>query len=313
MARPGKDYTGMKFGKLTVIEMSDKKDKHGSFLWHCKCDCGNDYYCIGAKLKYRRSCGCGTKPLVVEKYIGQQINDWLLLETTTKTDKGWNVRCQCMLCGNIKDEVNIHNIVSGRSKNCGCGRKQTLAKIRRKHTVESLQKQKFGRLTVKREYGRNKYGKILYECDCDCGAKGIIVLGNTLLLGHKKSCGCLLSEWNLKIRRIFEELGYKAILEKHVSIYTKDEGNKSFSFDVYVEELNLVVEYDGEGHFIPIDWGGEGNEIATKNLISTQKRDSFKNKYCEENGIHLLRIPYTEKDNMKELIINKIKTITENK
>ena len=311
MARPGKDYTGMKFGKLTVIEMSDKKDKHGSFLWHCKCDCGNDYYCIGSKLKYRRSCGCATEPIVIKNYIGKQINDWLILETTTKTDKGWNVKCQCMLCGNIKDDVNIYNIIRGRSKNCGCGRKQTLAKTRRKHTVESMQKQKFGRLSVVREHGRDKYGKILYECECDCGNKNVIVLGNALLMGTTKSCGCLLSSWNEKLKEIINELGYEPVLEKTISVYQDD--ICWFRFDAFIEELNLAIEYDGEHHFIPIDFGNEGEEIAYEKFKRIQYRDSFKNKYCEENGINLLRIPYTEKDNMKELIINKINTITENK
>lgn len=33
------DLTGTKSGKLTVLGMSNKKDKHGRPLWDCICDC----------------------------------------------------------------------------------------------------------------------------------------------------------------------------------------------------------------------------------------------------------------------------------
>lgn len=35
------DLTGMKFGRLTVIERAGKT-KQGNALWKCKCDCGNE-------------------------------------------------------------------------------------------------------------------------------------------------------------------------------------------------------------------------------------------------------------------------------
>ena len=50
--------------------------------------------------------------------------------------------------------------------------------------------QKFGRLTVLELYGRDKYGKILYKCRCDCGNEHI-THGRSLLNGHCQSCGCL--------------------------------------------------------------------------------------------------------------------------
>lgn len=309
MGRNSNDYTGMKFGKLIVMRKTDKKDIHGNFLWECKCDCGNIYYTIGSKLKYRRSCGCLSEPIIISKYIGKEINDWYLIEKSFKDDKGWYIKCQCLLCGNKKD-VNIYNIINGRSKNCGCERKRNLSSIKRKHTSESLQSHNFGRLTVKREYGKDKYGKILYECSCDCGNKSVVVLGNSLLTGHTTSCGCIRTSWNTKIKLILEELGYEAILEKQVNII--NENIRWFRFDVYVKELNLAIEYDGECHFIPIDWGGDGDEIAYEKFKQVQNRDNIKDKYCEENNINLLRIPYTEKNNMKEIIINKIKTITYN-
>lgn len=48
---------------------------------------------------------------------------------------------------------------------------------------------KFGRLTVLEEVGKNKQGKILYKCLCECG--GIVVTkGANLASGNTSSCGC---------------------------------------------------------------------------------------------------------------------------
>ena len=39
-------------------------------------------------------------------------------------------------------------------------------------------------------------------------------------------------------------------------------------------------------------------------VVAQQKRDQIKNAYCEENNIMLIRIPYTEYQNI-ENILNK--------
>lgn len=53
-----KDYAGLKFGRLSVIEFSERKNRNT--FWKCLCDCGN-YRCVNIeKLKQGRvkSCGC---------------------------------------------------------------------------------------------------------------------------------------------------------------------------------------------------------------------------------------------------------------
>lgn len=48
---------------------------------------------------------------------------------------------------------------------------------------------KFNRLTVIQEHGRDKNQNILWLCKCDCG-KNTIVKSRYLTIGHTKSCGC---------------------------------------------------------------------------------------------------------------------------
>lgn len=58
-------------------------------------------------------------------------------------------------------------------------------------------------------------------------------------------------------------------------------------FDFYLPDLNKCIEYDGKQHYEPIKtWGGQ------EELEYIRKHDEIKNKYCKENNITLLRIPY---------------------
>jgi hypothetical protein len=48
----------------------------------------------------------------------------------------------------------------------------------------------FERLTVIKKIGKNNFGKITWLCRCKCGNEKVIV-GNSLVSGRTKSCGCL--------------------------------------------------------------------------------------------------------------------------
>lgn len=54
-----KDITGQKFGRLTAIEPTDKRD-NGFIVWKCACECGNIAYVSLHNLisKNTLSCGC---------------------------------------------------------------------------------------------------------------------------------------------------------------------------------------------------------------------------------------------------------------
>ena len=72
------------------------------------------------------------------------------------------------------------------------------------------------------------------------------------------------------------------------------------SFDFYLSQYNMAIEFDGRQHFEPIKCFGGENEF-NKTVI----RDNIKNAYCFNNNIFLYRIPYTEIDNIN-IILDKI-------
>jgi len=61
------------------------------------------------------------------------------------------------------------------------------------------------------------------------------------------------------------------------------------SFDFYLPKQNICIEYDGIQHYEPVaHFGGE------KTHLNVKRRDAIKTKYCKDNNIKLIRIPYTE-------------------
>lgn len=62
-----KDYTGCKFGKLTVIEYVIEKQLKNK--WLCKCDCGNEVLVTVGNLNSgnTKSCGCLRKEIMRKK------------------------------------------------------------------------------------------------------------------------------------------------------------------------------------------------------------------------------------------------------
>ena len=69
----------------------------------------------------------------------------------------------------------------------------------------------------------------------------------------------------------------------------------------------LIIEYDGEGHYKPITFGGCSKETAIKNLESAKIRDKIKNDFCKENNIPMLRIPYWKFDKIESILEKELK------
>ncbi len=54
------DISGQRFGRLTALCPTEKRDAKGFVLWHCACDCGREVEISYNNLVYsnQRSCGC---------------------------------------------------------------------------------------------------------------------------------------------------------------------------------------------------------------------------------------------------------------
>lgn len=77
-----------------------------------------------------------------------------------------------------------------------------------------------------------------------------------------------------------------------------------FDFAILDDNTNNVIcliEYDGEFHFEPARFSKDKDKMLKK-FKQTQQHDQIKNKYCEDNNIPLLRIPYWEFNNIENIL-----------
>jgi hypothetical protein len=98
----------------------------------------------------------------------------------------WLCVCDC----GTKRIVRGSSLRSGNSTSCGCLTRENTTKA----LLVNIAGKKFGRWTVLAMHpNRNRYGKALWLCRCDCGTERLVI-GTLLRIGHSKSCGCVAIE-----------------------------------------------------------------------------------------------------------------------
>ena len=100
------------------------------------------------------------------------------------------------------------------------------------------------------------------------------------------------------IRKHLEKLEINYIDQHKITIK-----NTKLFCDFYIEEYNLIVEYDGESHFSPINYGGSKDikQIKEKFDHGIYNHD-LKDTYAKDNNINILRIPYWENKNIIHIL-----------
>ncbi|MFJ7668262.1 hypothetical protein ACIQXI_14280 [Lysinibacillus sp. NPDC097195] len=199
------DLTGQRFGALVVIRAVGK-DKDGSIIWECICDCDLSKPCEvnGVKLRNRNKVNCGCIHGNSADLIGERFGKLLVIGFKRDTVKGillWICHCDC----GEKTIVKTRDLTSGSKSSCGCLKSP------------NLNGQRFGRLIVLEKLSKKKNGYYLWKCICDCG-NSVEVNTQDLNGDRKKSCGCLEGEyedltgtkWNrLTVIKLAEHRGSK--------------------------------------------------------------------------------------------------------
>lgn len=68
-------------------------------------------------------------------------------------------------------------------------------------------------------------------------------------------------------------------------------------FDFYISNYNICIEFNGKQHYEPVSYFG-----GTERFSSQKRHDDIKRKYCNDNGIYLLVIPYWDIDDINEIL-----------
>lgn len=118
---------GQRFGRLTVIEDTKKKNNYGGIIWLCRCDCGNlvEVNSNSLKSKNTKSCGCLKRNFGMKgiNLIGQKFGRLTVVRDTRKryrTEVIWLCKCDC----DSSIEVVSSYLRKGDTKSCGCLKKE---------------------------------------------------------------------------------------------------------------------------------------------------------------------------------------------
>lgn len=109
-----------------------------------------------------------------------------------------------------------------------------------------------------------------------------------------KSCSKSESTGEMLIRTILEDYNIDFVQEMK---FDDCRDIKCLPFDFYLSEYNIIIEFDGIQHF---------QETKYMDYETTKRHDQIKNEYCKNNNIDLLRIPYWDKKNIKDILIEKL-------
>ena len=109
--------------------------------------------------------------------------------------------------------------------------------------------------------------------------------------------GCPICRMSSGERKILFWLRDNSIEHKYQWRVNKHVGNGQFIYDFFLPKLKTLIEFDGRQHFEPVEaWGGE------KGLAKTRRNDKLKNEYAILKGLNLIRIKYTEFEDLEEIL-----------
>lgn len=128
---------------------------------------------------------------------------------------------------------------------------------------------------------------------------------------HIKGSGCPIcksSKGEVKILKFLSKNNLKFKTQHKFEKCKNNKTNKFLKFDFYLIDYNLCIEFDGEQHFRPVFGAWHKNKkLATNSFIENKYRDEIKNDFCKNYNIKLLRIPYTQFNNIEEILEENLK------
>lgn len=291
----------------TILLSTEYKNNHENLEWLCNCGkpfkaCWNNF--LHGQIHCRK-CANRRRHLISHKKIIKDFRDRgyeaIIDEDKVKSDK---VSYYC----NKHKKYGLQNIKLGNfyDRNQGCrycaNEKNASKRAFDKDTCKKITESKS--LNYIDSYILD--GKTVIDFTCNKHIdKGI--QRYTITQMQRTKCGCkycnmsyytneekidnILKSWNINFQR---QVSFKECRDKN-----------ALPFDFYIPSFNLLMEYQGEQHYIPIPRSNMTDKEANENLVKIQNHDKIKRKYCEDNNINFIEIPYWENEDLENYLFDK--------
>ncbi len=275
-----------------------------------QCKCGNvfrtTFNCFKNKNPPQQQCpNCGrSKPHInlrysyeyVKNFIENNTNCSLISTEYAGINDNLDFLCEC---GN-KFTSTFHNLTVMKTAQCkDCFRKSLSHSY--EYVKNYIENEVGGFKLLSKEY-INSASTLTLKCENDH-----IIYTSLNNFQHNKSCSkCReLTRGEEKVKEYLIKNNVKFEIQ-HTFDGLIGVGGRLLKYDFVIfnrdNNIKLLIEYDGEQHFRPVNFGGMSDKKAKLNYIKTKIHDKRKNEYCKNNDISLLRIPYWDYDNIEKIL-----------
>lgn len=187
--------------------------------------------------------------------------------------------CKAKALGNFKNPIILKKIAETNKKRHGFENPFDNPEIQKKcqkNNDRTQQKLKLKKINDEK-YKENRRLKSLKSGACQVSHKEMVLI-DTLQKIYK-----------IKSQYTFEDCVFKN--KMRFDIFRPCQSVVVGGAQIQVQDL--LIEYDGEQHYSPIRFNNISDSQMYANFISTQVKDWFKDKYCIEKNIPLIRISPT--------------------
>jgi Zn finger protein HypA/HybF involved in hydrogenase expression len=250
-----------------------------------------------------RGCGCptcgGSSKLSLEQFLDKARRvhgaryDYTSVEWSDTTNAYSKVSIECPTHGSFRQLINNHTNNKMGCMACGGRQRHTRESfvIKAQHTHGT----KYDYSTVVWTESTNARTKVTINCK-------IHGPFNQVVDSHIAGTGCPpcnSSKGEMAISTWLNANDIKYTTEHIFSDCINPITKRKLRFDFYLPDHNTCIEFHGKQHYIPVlftktNFGESTSKIARDNLSSNQHRDSIKEQYCKQRGMHLIIIPYTD-------------------
>lgn len=243
----------------------------------------------------------------IRKYyedLGYIIKNNKIIVSSIDLTSGSNIKIQykCDICGNISSD-NKKNYTRTKERHtkdvcykCSRSLCTDWNKLKQEEVIKRLQDIHGDKYSYDKLIYKNVDTKVVLTCK----KHGNFEVTPDSLLYQKSGC--------YKCKESKGEKFINTFLDKNKIDYIREYKFKDLKnilnlrVDFYLPEKNLVIEFDGEQHYI---YSPDFHRNFC-DFIKARQRDKLKDKYCEENNIKLLRLRNIRNPKKIEEELNKI-------
>lgn len=271
----------------------------------CECKkCGYQWKTTAQKLILRKS-GCGRCHGAVKfdnKYFLERIKNEnpTILPLESYINDRTPLKCRCLVCGN---EWKIAPTKLHQGEGCPqCFRKKISSQYSKSHDLFVREMKDVDPTIIILTQYKNTKTKVRCKCQV-CKHEWSATPAN--LLKYRGCPECSSSHGERRIHHYLKTHGIQYVSQK---VFDECKDKRPLRFDFYLPQLNMVIEFDGEQHFHPVKFS---YYALSKKTIQSQyedivRKDNIKNKFCKENDIAILRIPYWDYKNIEKILEKQI-------